>query len=455
MFENIIAQDAALQLREDINSRRLAPSMLFFGPAASGKGSAALELARVLSCEKSGAWNCGCPACARHRALLHGDVLMLGRRNFLAEIAACRSIMAREFAASQKTNTAATPEAKTLAMTPFIRSIRKLTARFSPVLWEDDSKIGKLAANLQAIEEALNDLEQLGANTESNDDSKMGSVEKLCDSLLKNAASLEDEGMSATVPINQIRRASYWGRLAPQGKRKTLIIENADRMQEGARNCLLKILEEPPDLLNIVLCAQRKETIMDTLLSRLRPYRFIKRNPEQEACVIRRIFKDAREASTSMGLGAYIDSFLPQPLEKLNTLAAFFVLSLAHVTSLSAKQANSEIIGFLNALEQHCGPIAKTGGLEKAASAGDACGKVLAESGNFEGRTFSSFLKLCLDLVLQSVQKAGVHPFAIGYIDMWRKNAAQADAAMGIWYQSPALAMEAFFYRLKKEMLEA
>jgi DNA polymerase-3 subunit gamma/tau len=395
MFENIIAQDAALQLRDDFNSGRLAPSMLFFGPAASGKGSAALELARALSCEKSRERDCGCPACARHGVLLHGDMLMLGKRAFQAEIAACRSSMARELASSR--------QGGFQAMIPFIRAIRKLTARFSPVLWEDDSKLGKLAASLQAIEEGLNDLEQIGASSnESGGDSKKSAIEKLSDSLLKNTAALENEGISATVPINQIRRASYWGRLAPQGKRKTLVIENADRMQEGARNCLLKILEEPPDLLNIVLCAQRKETIMDTLLSRLRPYRFVKRSPEQEAEVMRQFFKETRESSVSLGLGAYIDSFLPQPLEKLNALAAFFVSSLARLTLLSMDKAQSPE---LNSLEQRCASIAKAAGYDKFLSAGDTCNKVLAESGNFEGRTFSAFLKSCLDLVLQSLQK--------------------------------------------------
>ena len=49
MFDNIIEQGAVLQLQDDFHAHRLAPSMLFYGPPESGKGSAALELARVLS----------------------------------------------------------------------------------------------------------------------------------------------------------------------------------------------------------------------------------------------------------------------------------------------------------------------------------------------------------------------------------------------------------------------
>ncbi|MCL2175342.1 MAG: DNA polymerase III, partial [Treponema sp.] len=76
MFENIIAQSAADQLGDDIDSGRIAPSMLFYGPSESGKGSSALELSRVLSCEEDAGWKCACASCERHRYLLHDDLLI-------------------------------------------------------------------------------------------------------------------------------------------------------------------------------------------------------------------------------------------------------------------------------------------------------------------------------------------------------------------------------------------
>jgi DNA polymerase-3 subunit gamma/tau len=126
VFENIIAQTAAEQIKADILSQRLAPSMLFFGPAASGKGSTAIELARALSCENGAAlWNCPCTACARHRSLTHPDLAMIGPRSFAAEIAAARASFLRDITL---------PAGRSL----FIRSLRKLlgesaygaTARF-------------------------------------------------------------------------------------------------------------------------------------------------------------------------------------------------------------------------------------------------------------------------------------------------------------------------------------
>ncbi|MDR0474137.1 MAG: DNA polymerase III, partial [Treponema sp.] len=241
------------------------------------------------------------------------------------------------------------------------------------------------------------------------------------------------------------------GRLSPQGRRKTLLIENADRMQEGARNCLLKILEEPPDSLNIVLCAQRRDAIMPTLLSRLRPYRFLKRGQAEEGEVIRRIFKEPSEAAASLGLASYIDSFLSQPGEKIRALAAFWIASVARFTLLSLKKsgkAPEELVS----LGLYCSPLAEAAGLGKPASASEACSKVLLESGNFEDRSFSRFLRYCLELVSQALQKTGLNPQAIPYIDIWRKNAAEADAAMGTWNQNAPMALEAFFFRLKREM---
>ena len=54
MFENLIDQEAGLRLIQDIKQKKLPPSILFSGPECSGKLTAALELARSVSCTESG-----------------------------------------------------------------------------------------------------------------------------------------------------------------------------------------------------------------------------------------------------------------------------------------------------------------------------------------------------------------------------------------------------------------
>jgi len=460
MFENIIAQAAAEQLQKDILSRRLAPSMLFFGPEASGKGSAAIELARTLSCENNSAvtpapWNCGCSGCARHRMLVHPDLAMLGSRNFPAEISASRAAFLRD------TSSAA-------GRSLFTRSLRKLMARFSPAVWEYESKSGRLnpLPLLQSLEDDLDELELLASGS---GDVKPLSLEKLTDSLVKNAFKLEDEGVSESVPIAQVRKAADWSRLAPTGKRKVLIIENADRMKDEARNSLLKLLEEPPETISIVLTARRRETVLPTILSRLRPYRFLVRSASQEREIIRRIFRDSAAAEeketeqegtlgdtkSDAGSGlvkSYLDSFLPQPPEKLLPLAAFFAAAVSRSAAALAKSRSAQISPALQATGGYCAPVAEAAGLERTADAGETVAVLISQSGNFEGRSFSRFLSLVSDLVSRSLRQCAPDPGLIVCGNIWRKRLAEAQSANGIWNQRPELALESLFVRLREDL---
>jgi DNA polymerase-3 subunit gamma/tau len=439
MFENIIEQGAAFQLRDDILAGRNAPSMLFFGPSGTGKGSAALELARSLSCEADASWKCSCPSCERHRYLQNDDLLALGSRSFSAEIAAAKSAFLRNPSAVS---------AKLL----FFRSLRKLLIRFSPVLMEDDPKLGKFSSVLQSLDEGLSEFWTASAGTEN-----QAALEKLCGSLVKDALTLESEGLSSAVPIGQIRHASYWCRLAPNGKRKTLIIENAENMRDEARNSLLKLLEEPPASVNIILTASRREAVMPTILSRLRPYRFLKRSAESEKEVIRRIFQQdvlpdkITEAGGSL-ISAYLDSFLPRSAEKMHPLAAWFIVSLARIAAISIKRNGAgEIPGFINALGERYAPIAETSGLERSFKSADVVKTLLSQSGNFEDVSFSRFLKICLDLIC-AVARSADNPQYIAYNDMFKKYIGEAATAVDVLNINTTIALEALFYKLKTGM---
>jgi len=451
VFENIIAQAAAVQLKADILSHRLAPSMLFFGPAASGKGSAAIELARVLSCESEDAtaarapWKCACPACARHRALIHPDLVILGPKGFAAEIAASRAAFLRDTSAAA-------------GCSLFIRSLRKLLARFAPAVWEYESRSGRGSplSLLQSLEEEIDEFESRAAASASFD-----ALEKLTGSLLKNAIKLEDEYMGETIPIAQIRRVAYWSRLSPSGKRKTLIIENADRMKDEARNSLLKLLEEPPESLNIVLTAVRRESLLATILSRLRPYRFIARGAAEEREIIRRVFRDPRipseeEADSDATPGivaAYLDSFLPQSPEKLLPMAAFFVAAIARAAAVAVRSRGSDVISpTVKALGSYCAPIAEAADFQRSVDAGEVIAALLARSGNFEGRSFPRFLALALDLVSWSLNEYVADLSRIACADIWRRRLGEAQAACGVWNQRPELALESLFHNLKQDM---
>jgi len=431
VFENIIEQEAVIRLRDDILAGRNAPSMLFYGPGESGKGSAALELSRVLSCNAQGAWKCSCGSCERQRILLHDDLLVFGRRSFAAEIAASCSSFLRN---SSNTN------AKTL----FYRSIRKLLLRFSPVLMEDEPKLGKISTVLQSLDEGLSEFWTLNAASVKYDE-----LEKICKALVDDALTLEREGISSVIPINHIRRAAWWCRVSPAGKRKTLIIENAQNMRDEARNSLLKLLEEPPSSVNIVLTVKRREEVMPTILSRLRPYRFLKRSEAGEKEIIRRIFQDTAEKQS--GLSVYLESFLPQSAEKMHPLAAWFLVSLARAVISGIKKTGGSAPAYLNALGERYAQIAESAGLERTISCSVVVKTIIAKSGNFAGLSFSGFMKLCIDLLVPVIR--GQDSSCIAYNDIFKKYISEAVTSVEILNINAQSALEALFYKLKTSMI--
>ncbi|MDR2019414.1 MAG: DNA polymerase III [Treponema sp.] len=427
MFENVLGQAATARLSADIRGGVLAPAMFFFGPPASGKGTAGLELARVLSCEAAAAWNCGCSACSRHRSLTHPDLLLLGSRSFSMESAAAAAALCRE----------ESPSTRFL----FIRSVRKLTARFSPVLWEDDPKLGKLGGLVSSLEEDLDELEALEGG-------KAEELEKLSRGIVKSVYKLEAEGIGELIPVAQIRRAAYWSRLAPSGRRKFILIENAGRMQESGKNALLKLLEEPPERVAIVLTTIRREELIPTVLSRLRPYRFVKRDAAVEAELIRRVFR-----GSGPGINAYLDSFLPVPEETLRALAAFFAASISAASALQIRGKGRSLPEELVELGRYAAPIAEAAGLGRPVTdIKGAAGRVLEGTDQFSVRfLFSHFLRLLLSMISGGVSPS---PGRIGLSELWLKETKEAETAVDVYNQNPALALERLGTELRRSMAD-
>ncbi|MCL2093558.1 MAG: DNA polymerase III [Treponema sp.] len=446
MFENLLGQPAAAQLIQDIQGRTMAPAMLFSGPPASGKGTAALELGRVISCEaeEKAGWNCPCPACERHRRLLHPDLLCLGLRSFSAEISASASAFLRD---------SSTPSVRAL----FMRSCRKLLARFNPVLTEDDQRASRVSSLVSSLEEDLDEMDFLfpdqapeGQTGEEKPASPaLEALTKLVQGMTGTAYKLEAEGLGETIPIGQLRRAAYWSRLAPVGPGKLLLIENADRMQDEARNSLLKILEEPPPRLTLVLASSRPGSLLPTILSRIRPYRFSARDPAIEGDVVRRVFRDKLEEGQN--ISAYLESFLPVSGEMLYALAAFFAASAAARALGLARRQGLPVPEEAIKLGKLSSPIAEAAQLGRPQEQGSqVCALILQKAGSFEIRSlFSRFLSALLDQVSQSQVPPG-----LAFSDLWREHIAWADTAVGIYRLRSSQVLEKLFTDLSRGMAQ-
>jgi DNA polymerase-3 subunit gamma/tau len=468
VFENIIQQSAAGILAADIQNGVFPPSALFCGPPASGKATAAIETARVISCAKTAAWTCTCPSCAAHKELCSRDVLIIGPRPFSAEILACAEAFLRDYK---------TPSAKTL----FLRSIRKLLLRFSPIVREGDNDASKYNTVLESLTDILDQFNAVYAAIQRDDEEDGGdddeadevcaappaALKKITDRAVAEALKLEAAGISDVIPAAHIRRLSYWLRLAPEGARKTVIIENADRMKDEARNSLLKTIEEPPPHAQIILCSARPRALLPTILSRLRPYSFTRRTADAEADIIRRVFRDsaaaqaATAAQNSCRISAYLDSFLPVPKEKLRPLAAWFLTALAFQAARAHQRAGIDgeggggIPAELRAIGTACAACAAEfdGGGESREWA-FVCTEIARAAGGFKTRSlFSDFVEALTTLVSAALKTSPVRPrYARAIYEAMRRRCAYAVTAVTVFNQSAPLVLEKLFLDMQSDM---
>jgi DNA polymerase-3 subunit gamma/tau len=368
MFENVLYQSAAEDIAQSLKNGSLPNALLFAGEKASAKFTTALELARGLSCSPEsvpkearvprGRWDCACPSCLRHKQLVSPGLLIAGPRYCMSEAAAAQKTLLEARAADAPYTQA--------ARFLFIRSVRKLTARFSPELWAGDDKAAKIAGLADAIGESL---EELNPSRCLPGDEKL---RELTGGIMEHCARLEADFLYAALPVSHVRAISSWARFTPPGGKKTVIIENADRMQDSARNALLKILEEPPKDTVFVLTTTNRQALMPTILSRVRTCRFVPRTKAQQADVLKRVFHAQGDFPS---VAAYLDSFLPVSPQAVSALGADFLArsiagEAAGVKALCAGANNFEpppllaafFDGMTSVLKARC---ARAAGVEK------------------------------------------------------------------------------------------
>lgn len=326
MYENLVSQPAGRQLASDIRRGIFPGAVLFSGPDASGKLTAALETARILDCASGGGeWQCSCPSCRRNRSLTSTGMLLCGPRDCFLEIAAAADTFLRAVRNDERYVAA--------ARYLFLRSVRKLTLRFSGILWQGDDRLSKIGAAVSALDELLETLDfprQLPEFT---------GLEKMCLEIKEKARKLEEDFLYDSVPVMQIRNMESWAQIKPEHGRKTVIIENADRMQTGVRNALLKILEEPPAGCVFILLTSRRNSVMPTILSRVRTYNFSGRDADGQRQVISRVFHNEE---FSGGISDYLLTFLPVPPLKLRAASAEFFAGIAAGKLPDAAAVSSE-----------------------------------------------------------------------------------------------------------------
>ena len=400
MFENIIGQKQTIsRLRTEVASGLLPSTLLFFGPDYSGKASTALELARALTCDGGDPdvpWNCSCRSCEMQRHLLHPDTLLLGGRYFNREIAIAADALKRD-------------QREPLRFL-FERAVRKLTRRFDPVLWEGEEKrLSKVDPLLAELDEKLEPYLP-GARLPA-DPELLPGIDALVEICEKIAGEVALDG----VPINTVRRLSSWARLSPPGNAKVALIENVDRLQESARNALLKTLEEPPVGVFFVMTTQRRGAVIATILSRARSYGFLSRGPEESADVITRIFRDVPADSPSIR-----DYFSRKDGQGLRALAERYLESVVAESPIA--------LGLLDEINQ---TIQNLGGAEGF-------------------RYFIEELSVLMQALVRSASGVGPEHIPVRRLARWRALLSTALTRYESYNTSATMTLEGLFYGMRK-----
>ena len=302
MFENIIGHRQTVDLlKEHLAQNRLPGSILIEGPRYSGKLTMALELARSLTCTGDRSWNCQCSNCRSQKLLIQNDTLLLGADNFMEEISVAHRLLLEND--------------QIYSRYLFIRSVRKLLRRFDPVFFDEkETKFKKVQPLLAYLEESLSAINP--------EDLSVPLKEKVLSGIVESASDLAKELNLSTIPVNQIRKITFWAHTSTTESRKVVIIENAEKMNDSARNSMLKILEEPPEHCFFIFLSSRTGEIIPTIRSRLRSYSLKERTPEEEKKVICQIFRDNSGQYSS--ISAFFDSFDPD-VEVLSELSSQFL----------------------------------------------------------------------------------------------------------------------------------
>jgi len=96
-----------------------------------------------------------------------------------------------------------------------------------------------------------------------------------------------EPGDSGAIKVDQVREAIDRAAYRPfEGKRRIVIVEEADALVSEAQNALLKTLEEPPPASVFVLVTARPDVLLPTVRSRCQRLRFGPLSPADVAAIL-------------------------------------------------------------------------------------------------------------------------------------------------------------------------
>lgn len=257
-FENLerTQPKTADELRNNINNNLLPQSILFSGPRGSSRLTGALDLAFYLTGDN-------------RNTLRSENIIYFPHRNMEQRVKSAVNLFCKE----------RTEKSKYF----LLETLRLVNMQYNPVV------VGSsIPSNMSKIFEEAGQVESFLLSLEDKKEISESDVKTLSSfKILSNPKYLYwGKSSPSPVQIEMLRSVKEW--MMMSSNEKVVIIEDIEAATEGAKNSILKMLEEPEDHFTIILISSESQKIMETILSRVRKFNF---SPLSREC-INKLIKD-------------------------------------------------------------------------------------------------------------------------------------------------------------------
>lgn len=257
VFDNLYKSQPSVagDLEGNLKNNLLPQSLLFSGPRGSSRLTGALDLACHLTS-------------APRNILRTQNIIYFPYRDLYHALRCALNLF--------------TTERTEKSRLFLIETLRLVNMQYNSVLLGAyTTATGKLFETAGKVDEFISSIEDKKEITDKD-------IKELESLKLQNNIKYLYAGKSSptSVSIDQMRAIKDWS--ASGSEEKVVIIENIESSTEGAKNSILKMLEEPVEHLNIILISSESQKIMETILSRVRKFNF----PPLSKETVDRIIKD-------------------------------------------------------------------------------------------------------------------------------------------------------------------
>jgi len=229
-------KETALQLETLIEGRTFPFSVLFSGPAYSGRMFAANRVAGALGSSLE-------------------TTIIISDRDFRTRIKASSELL-------RQNRTAACAAFLACCVSTFLK-------QFHGALLDSQSQVNR--KKFSDAGDCMDLLTELSGLSEQ----ELSGAEQLIDRLDSSLEKLYTSRNTRSVTVGKIRDIRRWcSEYSADGKTKTVIIEGIEDAGDSVSNSLLKILEEPPADTFFIIISDNPGRIGQTVLSRLRHFTF-------------------------------------------------------------------------------------------------------------------------------------------------------------------------------------